>query len=246
MTWRELLWGADSVTAACTFVPPAGEGVCEVCHASTRQGRRRCFACFRTSAQVTMPAEGVVPISLYRTGDNLWHALRRYKDGRDPRLRRRLGRRLGRLLSGFLRRHLACIAPGVSPDWRITVVPPTRRRSQRHPLEKVVRRSFWLRRRYVRTLRTATRPGHNAASDTAFKVIRDVRGLPLLVVDDTFTTGASVQSATSALRLAGAQVVAVVVIGRVVNPDATPEEAELWAAATRTPWRLNRCCREGG
>jgi predicted amidophosphoribosyltransferase len=193
-----------------------------------------------------MPAERVVPISLYRTGDNLWHALRRYKDGRDPQLRRRLGRRLGRLLSGFLRRHLGCIAPGVSPDWRITVVPPTRRRSQRHPLEKVVRRSFWLRRRYVRTLRTATAPGHNAASDTAFKVIRDVGGLQLLVVDDTFTTGASVQSAVSALRLAGAQVVAVVVIGRVVNPDATPEEAELWAATRKMPWRLNKCCMEGG
>ena len=193
-----------------------------------------------------MPAERVVPISLYRTGDNLWHALRRYKDGRDPRLRRRLGRRLGRLLSGFLRRHLGCIAPGVSPDWCITVVPPTRRRSQRHPLEKVIRRSFWLRRRYVRTLRTATRAGHNAASDTAFKVIRDVGGLQLLLVDDTFTTGASVQSAVSALRLAGAQVIAVVVIGRVVNPDATPEEAELWAAARRVPWRLNKCCMEGG
>jgi predicted amidophosphoribosyltransferase len=246
MTWWELLWGADSTFAACTSVPPAGDGVCDVCHAATRQGKRRCFACFRTSAQVTMPTERVVPISLYRTGDNLWHALRRYKDGRDAALRRRLGRRLGRLLSGFLRRHLACIAPGLAPDWRITVVPPTRRRSQRHPLEKVVRRSRWLRRRYTRTLRTAARPGHNAASDTAFRVVRNVGGLELVVVDDTFTTGASVQSAVSALRLAGARVVAVVVIGRVVNPDANPEEADLWEAARKTPWRLNRCCREGG
>ncbi|MFN2592104.1 MAG: hypothetical protein ABR532_04630 [Candidatus Dormibacteria bacterium] len=246
MTWWEWLWGTDSTAAACTFVPPAGEGVCEVCHAATRRGRRRCFACFRTSAQVTMPAEGVVPISLYRTGDHLWHALRRYKDGRDAALRRRLGRRLGRLLSAFLRRHLACIAEDVSPDWRITVVPPTRRRSQRHPLEKAVRHPRWLRRRYLRTLRTAQRPGHNAASDVAFRVVRDVAGLELVVVDDTFTTGASVQSAVSALRLAGARVVAVVVIGRVVNPDATPEEAALWTAARKTPWCLNKCCREGG
>jgi len=72
-----------------------------------------------------------------------------------PAVVRRL--RLGRLLSGFLRRHLGCIAPGLSGDWRITVVPPTRRRPQRHPLEKVVRRSWWLRRRYTRTLRTAAR-----------------------------------------------------------------------------------------
>src|SRR5260370_15763803 len=152
MTWWEVWWGADSTFAGCTSVPPAADGVCEVCHAATRQGKRRCFACFRTSAQVTMPTERVVPISLYRTRDNLWHALRRYKDGRDAALRRRLGRRLGRLLSGVLPRHLACIAPGLSPDWRITVVPPTRRRSQRHPLEKGGQPSRWPRRRDTRTL----------------------------------------------------------------------------------------------
>jgi predicted amidophosphoribosyltransferase len=195
---------------------------------------------------VTLPAGTVVPIALYRTGDHLWHALRRYKDGRDAALRRRLGRELGRLLCGFLRLHLTCIAPGASSAWRITVVPPTRRRRQRHPLERVVRRSRWLRRRYVRTLRTAAPPGHNAASDTAFTVVGAVAGLELVVVDDTFTTGASVQSAVSALRLAGAEVIAVVVIGRVVNPDASPEEAALWATARRTGWRLNRCCTEGG
>ncbi|TMK48013.1 MAG: hypothetical protein E6G66_10625 [Actinobacteria bacterium] len=77
-------------------------------------------------------------------------------------------------------------------------------------------------------------------------MIRDVGGLDLVVVDDTFTTGASVQSAVSALRLAGARVIAVVVIGRVVNPDANPEEAALWEAARKTPWRFNKCCREGG
>ncbi|HYR62062.1 MAG TPA: hypothetical protein VET24_05440 [Actinomycetota bacterium] len=246
MTWREMLWGPDATAAACTWVPPAGDGVCEVCHASARPGRTRCLACFRTAAQVTLPAATVVPISLYRTGDNLWYALRRYKDGRDPRLRRRLGRGLGRLLCGFLRRHLGCIAPGASPAWRITVVPATRRRAQRHPLERVVRRSRWLRRRYVRTLRTATRPAHNAASDRAFRVVRDVAGLELVVVDDTFTTGASVQSAVSALRLAGATVVAVVVIGRVVNPDANPAEAHLWAAVRRRRWRLNECCTQAG
>lgn len=193
-----------------------------------------------------MPAERVVPIALYRTGDNLWHALRRYKDGRDPAVRRRLRRGLARLLSLFLRRHLACVAPGASAHWCITVVPSTRRRRQRHPLERLVRRHRWLRRRYVRTLRPARPPGHNAASDTAFRVIRDVNGLEIVLVDDTFTTGASVQSAVSALRLAGAKVIGVVVIGRVVNPDACPEEDALWASARRTPWRLNRCCTEGG
>ena len=246
MTWYEILWGIDATMAACTWVPPAGEGVCEVCHASARPGKGRCFACFRTSAQVTMPAEMVVPIALYRTRGQPLACSGGTRMAGTQRSADPVEAGLGRLLCRFLRMHLACIAPGASPNWRITVVPPTRRRAQRHPLERVVRRSLWLRRRYVRTLRTSTAPGHNAASDTAFKVVRGVAGLEIVLVDDTFTTGASVQSAVSALRLAGAQVIAVVVIGRVVNPDVSPEEAALWASARRTPWRLNRCCTEGG
>lgn len=246
MPWREILWGPDPTLAACTWVPPAGEGVCALCHASARPGKRVCYSCFRTSAQVTMPAERVVPISLYRTGDDLWHALRRYKDGRDAGLRRRLRGDLARLLAGFLRAHLGCVAPAAGPEWRVTVVPPTRRRFRRHALERVVRRSPWLRRRYLRTLATVRAPTHGAASDGAFRVVRPVAGLQLLVVDDTFTTGASVHSAVSALRRAGATVAGVVVIGRVVNPDANPAEGALWGAASRTPWRLNRCCTHGG
>src|SRR5712691_13483883 len=94
---RGLVAPADATLAACTWVPPAGEGVCRVCHCSARPGRSRCFTCLRTAGQVSRPVGAVVPISLYRTGDDLWYLLRRYKDGRDPRLRRRLRRRLARL-----------------------------------------------------------------------------------------------------------------------------------------------------
>jgi len=248
MVWQEalnrLLDPLDSALAACTWVPPAGDGVCETCHAAAPAGRRRCFSCFRTTAQVSSPAAAVVPISLYRTGDDLWHALRHYKDGRASE-RGRLRRDLSRLLSRFLRRHLACVAPGAPPTWRITAVPPTRRRARRRPVEGLIRRSRWLRRRYVRTLRTVRAPGHRQASDRAFQVIADVAGMELILVDDTYTTGASVQSATSALRLAGATVVGVVVIGRVVNPDVHPGEARLWAEARRRKFRMDQCCLEG-
>jgi predicted amidophosphoribosyltransferase len=252
MTWHEalhrLIDPLDSVAAACTWVPPAGEGVCVTCHASAPTGRERCFSCFRTMAQVSAPVPAVVPISLYRTGDDLWHALRHYKDGRNATERRRLRRDLARLLSRFLRHHLACVAPGAPATWLITCVPPTRRRSflpfQPRPVESLIRRSWWLRRRYRRTLSNRDAPEHRQSSDAAFAVTREVRGLELILVDDTYTTGASVQSAASALQLAGATVLAVVVIGRVVNPEANPAEARLWAAARRQPFRLQECCRD--
>jgi len=238
----------DAVAAACTWVPPAGEGVCATCHAAATPGREHCFTCFRTAAQVSAPVADVVPISLYRTGDDLWYALRHYKDSKDAAERRRLRRGLARLLSRFLALHVACVAPGAAASWHITAVPPTRRRAcllcRRRPVERLIRRTWWLRRRYVRTLRTLQAPAHRQASDEAFAVIADVRGLDLVLVDDTYTTGASVQSAAAALRLAGATVLAVVVIGRVVNPAANPAETRLWAAARRRPFRLKECCRD--
>jgi predicted amidophosphoribosyltransferase len=244
--WREaaraLAQPLDPVLGACTAVPPAGPGVCAGCHAACRPDRVRCPTCRRTAGQVTHPVAGVVPISLFRTGDDLWYLLRRYKDGRDRLTRRRCRRGLARLLAGFLRGHLACVAPDARAGWELTVVPPTRRRAGRYPMERVIGCSPWLRRQYRRTLRTARAPGHNRADDAAFVAVGPLAGRRLLLVDDTFTTGASLQSAASALRAAGATVLGAVVIGRVVNP-AIPAEAALWAAARARRFRLDRCCR---
>ncbi|HLI56565.1 MAG TPA: hypothetical protein VKY26_05955 [Actinomycetota bacterium] len=243
---RRLAAPLDPTTAACTWVPPAGAGVCASCHAAcpAPPGRARCRACALTAAQVRHPADGITPISLFRSGDDLWYLLRRYKDGATAAERRRCSRSLTRLLSQFLRFHLACVAPGIRPRWVLTAVPSTRRRRDRFPMERVIRRSPWLRRRYRRTLVCARPPGHNRADDGAFAVVGDLAGAEVVLVDDTYTTGASVQSAVSALHRAGARVAGVIVIGRVVNP-AIPAEAELWAEAARRPFRLDRCCQCG-
>lgn len=261
---RGLATPFDATLAACTWVPPAGPGVCAACHAACAPARPRCRTCARTAAQVSRPVPGVVPISLFRTGDQLWRLLRAYKDGGDAGLRRDCRRRLARLLSQYLRFHLACLTPelagrpwgeaaGKAPGeaagpgtatggWALTTVPPTRPRPGRYPLEGVIGWSPWLRRRCLRTLATARPPEHNRASDDAFRVIGPVAGRDLVLLDDTFTTGASVQSAASALQGAGARVLAVVVLGRVLNPDRIPDEAALWEVATRQRFRLEVCC----
>ena len=66
----------------------------------------------------------------------------------------------------------------------------------------------------------------------------------MLLIDDTFTMGASVQSAASALQLSGANVVAIVAVGRYVNPDYSDESRGLWDRAKAIPFTFDSCCIE--
>ena len=81
--------------------------------------------------------------------------------------------------------------------------------------------------------------GHMHASDNGYQVTKDVARLRVLLVDDTFTIGARVQSAASALQNAGAHVVAAVVAGRVIDPrPAYPWTQELWDRQDAKPSAL--------
>ncbi len=88
------------------------------------------------------------------------------------------------------------------------------------------------------------RASHNRASDKAYSVTGSVRDLRVLLLDDTYTSGARVQSAASALQLAGARVVAVVPIGRVINPGYSGESAALWKRAKERQFDFEVCCLE--
>jgi orotate phosphoribosyltransferase len=71
---------------------------------------------------------------------------------------------------------------------------------------------------------------------------RSLHGEPVLLIDDTWTTGANAQSAAAALKLAGAGSVAAVVIGRHVNRDWHGNELKLRALATPFDWRGCALC----
>jgi orotate phosphoribosyltransferase len=58
----------------------------------------------------------------------------------------------------------------------------------------------------------------------------------VLLIDDTWTTGASVQSAAAALRDAGAAGVAAVVVGRRVRPEFQENERRLRAIPRPFDW----------
>lgn len=226
-----------------TRVPPAGPGICPICHRPPNAGFTLCWSCDNTTSQVTRPVRRVVPISLYQVGDQLHTWLRGYKDDRDDALRSRLTLRVAATLGRFLVRHGACVAPD---GWEvITTVPSTRSRTGVHPLV----RALSLLRPYGQQYSALLAPGpvavrHNRASDDGFVTGESVEGRRVLLIDDTFTSGGRLQSAASRLQLDGAIVVGAVVVGRVFDIDFGANAEQVWQAARSELFTFEVCCLE--
>src|SRR6266536_285893 len=102
--------------------------------------------------------------------------LRGYKDGPEE-LRARFLPRVAALLARFVDEHGKCIG-----HWEtVTAVPSSKGRPGRHPL--------------VRAIGMVS----SMASDHAFEVATRLGGRRVLLVDDTFTSGAELQSAARPL-----------------------------------------------
>jgi predicted amidophosphoribosyltransferase len=196
--------------------PRRGPDVCSRCFDLIR-GPGRCYRCADYGRWVDVAA----PISYSVGGEQLHHALVSYK-----RLAGEPGRRfvvgLAAVLWRHLRDHEGCLAraAGVNSFDVVTTVPSSDpERGQTHPLQQLVGELVGpARERYERLLTRSSA----AASPHRFKLnkyetIREVSGRSVLLIDDTWTTGATAQSAAAALKAAGAGRVAALVIGRYVN-----------------------------
>src|SRR5207249_2354747 len=123
-------------------------------------------------------------------------------------------------IARFIEHHALCVGGLALRSWDVvTTVPSSQKRPGPHPIEEAVLRVRALKPQFQRLLEPGPDPiGHRRASDRGFVTAGDVRGASVLLIDDTFTTGASVQSAASALLLSDAAAVTVVVVGRVITP----------------------------
>jgi hypothetical protein len=230
-----------------TPVLPADLGVCEICHGAPGEGFHRCSSCVQTMRHVSRPVRRVVPISLYQTPGQLWKVLRDYKDGLTVIQRRKFTLQVAATIGRFLVNHQRGIGGSVQEPWGLIVtVPSSKERAGTHPLRLAIdmlpaqfsdRAADVLRRGTVQV-------DHRRADDLGFLVDADVGGARILLLDDTLTTGARVQSAASALQLAGGQVVGAVVVGRVIRPEWSKESAALWSAARSRRFSFDTCCLE--
>ncbi len=218
--------------------PRFGPDVCRVCFNLT-DGYERCYACAHGGRSL----DAVAPISYSVAGEQLHHVLSTYKRRSD-----RIGRRFGVELAAVLWRHLAaheqCVAHAVGIDAFsiVTTVPSgDAQRDAAHPLHAIVGELVGpVRDRHRRALRRSALPsGAHEFSVGKFEPTADVTGESVLVIDDTWTTGANAQSAAAALKAAGAVRVAAVVVGRYVNRDWRHNDRSLGGLARPFDW--SRC-----
>ena len=181
----------------------------------------------------------VAPIRYAVRGGPLAEDLRRYKSERATAAEAaRAGARLRELLAAFLAEHGRPVweAAGMTggPE-AVAVVPSGQGRAGAHPLVRLVRSCVELP---LVPLAVATPEAHSRGVNPRWVRVADradggvvpaADGADVLVVDDTWVSGGSAQSAAAALKLAGAGRVAIVVLGRHVNP-ADPRSAAFLAS----------------
>jgi predicted amidophosphoribosyltransferase len=198
--------------------PRPGSEVCASCFDLT-DGGTRCRHCSHDAGFV----DAMAPISYSIGGEQLHHALGGYK-----RYTGTPGRYFAVGLAAILWRHLddheACLARAAAVERFdvVTTVPSSdRERDTTHPLHRLVGELVKpLQPRYERLLRrTDTTVSAHRFNAERYRASAHLGGLTVLLIDDTWTTGANAQSAAAALKAAGARRVAVLVIGRYLNRE---------------------------
>ncbi len=231
----------DPLLGVYTAVPQVGPQVCSLCRRPTDLAPL-CNSCELTTGQVANPTQLVVPISMYSRIDSQYgHYLRQYKRSTDKATRSLSTTILAATLARFLGAHAPCIRRAAGADWD-TIVPIPSSRTP-HPLEAVIRQAPEVDDPLDILVPTRTPPSKRQATDAGYRLARRVRGRSILLIDDTFTTGAHIQSAASILTARGAQVVGAVVLGRVVDLDFKPDVARpIWTSLRSGGFDFDTCC----
>jgi hypothetical protein len=197
---------------------PAGPGCCAVCRGPASPGYLHCFQCaLHRQYAPGLLADIVVPVSYAVAGTAYARALWVYKsDAPDQEAARRA---LRAMLLVFLHDHGGCVwaHAGIPAPTHLAVVPSGRGRAGAHPLRTLVEPYLMLPRADL-----GVRPGEPVQARDLdpgrFRAPGRLAGAAVLLLDDTWTSGSSAQSAAVALKLAGASRVAIVTLGRHVNP----------------------------
>jgi hypothetical protein len=175
----------------------------------------------------------VLPAYLCPVPGPLYTVLMGYKEAPVDEARRRFAQRIDRLFADFFVTHRTCLAEATRDGVDLILPVPSSSRPGRASLEAVdglAGRSIasvppgatWAPR-VLQRADGGIGIGHMRPDARAFAVSDAwrpaVRGSRVLLLDDTYVSGARGQSAAAALRLGGARSVLIVPLGRVIRPE---------------------------
>jgi hypothetical protein len=172
-----------------------------------------------------------LPAHLCPVPGSLYTVLMGYKESPVDEARCRFAQLVFRLFADFFVTHRRCLAEATAAGVDLVLPVPSSARPGPTPLEAVeglgalsVSSVFPGARWAPRVLRRADGGiGHMRPNARAFAVPDSrraaVRGSRVVLLDDTYVSGARSQSAAAALRRAGARSVTVVPLGRVIRPE---------------------------
>lgn len=230
-------------------MPEPGPGTCAVCHGPSGSRFDICFCCRRLAHQLGRPLAPVVPVSVVAVPSPLHAALRGYKDGAVAEARHRFASLVASLLDGFVARHGGCLERMMEgPVDLVVPIPPTRRRGEA-PVARLGA-GHWATRVRPALVRGPGPLGHLRASRHGFSLaagpaVSELPGCRAVLLDDVLTTGARAQSAAATLADAGADAVAVLVVGRAVRPARSTAQAAYWRRVAAAGFSPGRCCVPG-
>src|SRR5271163_303868 len=190
---------------------------CRVCAAPV-DGFDHCWRC-EQARRIAGVADVVAPLSYAIAGTPSGALLRDYKNHPVRSVRESRSAIIKELVWQGITRHERCIGCGAGlPVSCRLVIPSLTSRAGRHPFAE-------LTQAMTAATSVALVPALDALCDRAindkFMLAPAARlnGRHVLILDDVWTTGSNAQSASLAVRRAGAAAVSVMVVGRWLSPD---------------------------
>ncbi len=193
--------------------------------------------------RLALPLTPVSPIRLCPLPGPLYTLLMGYKESPVPEARARYTPIVLALVDAFFAAHADCLARDAPVDLVLAV--PSTTRPSGAPLAAVAGLGDVVHGRLGARLaadllcRGPGSLGHMRPRRDGFVVPparrSAVRGRHVLVLEDTYVSGARAQSATAALRLARAASVQIVTAGRVLRPERVPGHAAFLRGLAAAP-----------
>lgn len=241
LTDAELVRLTDHLATELVLPPHPGDGVCPICRTWRDDGHPWCGNCVQHADQLGEAPVPVLPITLYRKPSEAREWVTNYKN-RDDENAATYSVNVASIVERFFKENHSRLQAGVGGFDAVCMVPPTTNPLPGPLVIALDALPSWHLGPVIQLLRRGPGElGKRRASPDAFVADESaVAGKSLVLLDDVYTSGSTAQSCGTAIRAAGGDPKAIVVVGRRINPDYSPLALSLWERQRAMPFAYDQ------